>query len=132
MFLNQLSEKEKESFASLTIHAAKANGVIEQEENIMMQEYCNEMNILYVDIDDATAMDEIVGVFVNSSERVKKIVLLELLGLMYADGTYDNEEKTFVDNFAVKIGFNVETITKINEVLIEYLDVTKKILKILE
>ena len=38
MFLDQLNSKEQEAFLSLSVHAAKANGVVEEEEKDMIEE----------------------------------------------------------------------------------------------
>ena len=45
MFLNYLNEDSKQMFLKLCLCAAKANDVIEREEEDMMHAYCREMNI---------------------------------------------------------------------------------------
>ena len=76
MFLNQLSDKEKNAFISLSVQASKSNGVFAEEEKAMIQEYCKEMDIPLFDANDAISMDEIVAVFNESELTIKKIVLL--------------------------------------------------------
>ena len=100
MFLNQLNQREKEAFISLSIHAGKANGVLEENEIVMVREYCQEMELPMYDDKDIAPLSDVYGVFKSSDERIKKIVLLEVLGLIYADGNYDEDEKSFVTNFA--------------------------------
>ncbi len=103
MFLNQLTPAEKEAFVSLAVHAANANGIIEDTEYDMLEEYCKEMGITFFDAKNIIDMDRIVGVFKNAEIKHKKIVLLEILGLLHADGHYDEKERSFVKEYASKI-----------------------------
>lgn len=88
MFLNQLSKEEKEKFISLSVYAAKANGEVAMEEMAMLEEYCKEMGIVFFNADSISTMDEIIEVYKNSDIVTKRIVILEMLGLLYADGEY--------------------------------------------
>lgn len=40
MFLNQLSNREKNAFISLSVKISEANGVFDELEKEMIQEYC--------------------------------------------------------------------------------------------
>ena len=131
MFLNRLSEEEKKAFISLSVHASKSNGIVEAAEVEMMQEYCNEMGILLVDFDDVMKLEDIIEVFAKANEHVKKIVTLEILGLFYSDGVYDEDEKTFVKEYAQKIGVSTEIIEKQTEAIKEYLDVLGKVAELI-
>lgn len=131
MFLNQLTAVEKEAFISLSVQAAKANGILATEEYVMIEEYCREMGIPSFDTENIKSMDEIVEVFQKSSERNKKIVLLEILGLVFSDGEYDTQEKTFIYDYAKKIGLTETDIVQQTELIKKYLailnDITKAI-----
>ena len=127
MFLNQLETEEKKAFISLVVNAANANGIVEDEENQMIEDYCKEMGFPPTDWKAAKPMDEILNVFSVSSEQNKKIALLELIGLMYADGDYDGNERRFVKDFARNINISEEIEENIENVLIQYLEVTRKV-----
>lgn len=127
MFLNQLSEKEKDAFISLSVHASNANGVFAEEEKIMIEEYCKEMSISFFDAKDVKSMDEVIAVFKESDLHIKKIVLLETLGLVYSDGNYDDEEKGFIKEFAGMIELEKSDVEKLTEVIKKYLEVLKEI-----
>lgn len=129
MFLNQLSEKEKDAFVSLSIHVSNSDGIFADEERIMIQEYCREMGISFFDANNAKTMDEIVEIFSASEDRIKKIVLLEVLGLVYCDGLFDEKEKTFIKEYASKIGLSDEQVELQVSVIKEYFGVIKKISK---
>lgn len=127
MFLGQLSEKEKNAFISLSIHASNSNGVFANEEKVMIQEYCKEMGIPFFNAENAIPMDEVVAVFAESELQIKKIVLLETLGLLYSDGEFDDTEKGFINEYAKKIGLTDEDVDKQTEAIKEYLAVLKKV-----
>ena len=89
MFLDKLNDKEKEMFLDLAVYAAQANGVVEETEKNMIMQYCKEMGVAFYDISKLHTLEEIIGVFTKSSKEKKKIVVLELLGLCYADNEFD-------------------------------------------
>ena len=59
MFLGQLSEKEKNAFISLSIHASNSNGVFANEEKVMIQDYCKEMGIPFFNAENAIPMPKV-------------------------------------------------------------------------
>jgi len=125
MFLNQLLSNEKEAFVSLSIHAAKANNVIEKEEIAMIEEYCKEMEIESFDLENAMEIDKILEIYEKSEQKHKKIVLLETLGLLYADGEYDEQEKRFIYDCSEKIGLTKADVDRVEKLLGRYLNIVK-------
>lgn len=126
MFLDQLNSKEQEAFLSLSVHAAKANGVVEEEEKDMIEEYCREMGISFFDAENVIPIEKVVESYADSEIQCRKIVLLEILGLVYADGTYDVKEKEFIRNFAQNICLDPETVKKQTELIVKYLALVKE------
>jgi len=131
MFLNQLTMLEKESFISLSIHAAKANGIFADEEYAMLEEYCKEMGIAFFDANNVKSLEQVFDVYKDSDEKNKKIVLFEILGLLFSDGAYDDLEKKFAIDFAEKVGLSKEIVEMQTELLIRYLDLVKEIGKVI-
>jgi len=108
MFLDRLNDKEKEMFLDLAVYAAQANGVVEETEKYMIMQYCKEMGVAFYDISRLHTLEEIIGVFAKTSKEKKKIVVLELLGLCYADNEFDNIEDAFVKKVSNDIGLKDE------------------------
>jgi len=131
MFLNQLSENEKNAFISLSVHVSNANGAFVDEERAMVQEYCKEMGILFFDAEKTISLDETISVFKDSNVRIKKIVLLEILGLAYSDGEFDNSEKGFIKEYAKKIGLSDNDVDKQTEVIKVYIEALKKVAEVI-
>ena len=74
MFLGRLSEKEKNAFLSLSVHASNSNGVFVEEEKMMIREYCKEMEIPFFDVEKTIPLDKVVELFKESELSIKKIV----------------------------------------------------------
>lgn len=132
MFLNRLNTDEKESFLSLAVRAAEANETIADEEYQMINDYCVEMNISSFDIQKAKSMEEVEAVFSCSDREIVNIVLLEAIGLMYADGDYDLEEKCFIYDLASHLSVSSKKIESIEAILEKYLQITEEIVSCIE
>ncbi|MBD5525767.1 MAG: TerB family tellurite resistance protein [Lachnospiraceae bacterium] len=126
MFLDKLNNEEQEAFLSLSVHAAKANGVVEEEEKSMIKEYCREMGHSHFNTEDVLPFEKVVEIYGNSEMQNRKIVLMEILGLLYADGTYDEKEKAFIQDFAEKICLDPETVEKQTGLIKKYLELVKE------
>ena len=131
MFLGRLSEKEKNAFLSLSVNASNSNGVFAEEEKMMIREYCKEMEIPFFDVEKTIPLDKVVELFKESELSIKKIVLLEILGLLYSDGVVDDSEKKFVNEYAKKIGLTKEDVEKQTAAIKEYIHVLKKVAEVI-
>ena len=120
MFLNQLSNEEKNAFISLSVKISEANGVFDEVERAMIQEYCKEMEIPFFNTEKADSIDAIVEVFKNATDHVKRIVILEALGLAYSDGEVDYEEDNLMRSFVGEIGIEENVYKEIGELLNKY------------
>lgn len=95
MFLNRLKISEKEAFLSLAHHIARADGSFSGEETLMMERYCMEMQMDDVDYQETEFdLHDVLSKF--EVESHKKIVLLELMALVYADGRLAAQEETLI------------------------------------
>ena len=126
MFLSRLNANEKNVFLSLAMHAAQANGVVEAEEYTMIQEYCKEMGVAFFDARNIRPFDEVASFFQNTDQTVKRIVILEIIGLMNADGTYDDQEREFVKTLARMIDVSEESVERMNELIDRYLNLVRE------
>lgn len=126
MFLNQLSHQEKKMFLDLSIHIAKANDFMSAEEKQLISGYCIEMQLPPIELYETESLETIFDYFSMSDFHVKKIVMLEILGLVYADGSYDSEEEKVVKQFAEKTGISDESYAEIHDVIKKYYLICKE------
>lgn len=68
MFLNILNDAEKTAFLQLAMICAKADGVIREEENEVLQAYCDEMDIQMPKF--GAKIDYIIECFDNEKENI--------------------------------------------------------------
>lgn len=125
MFLNQLSQQGKKMFLNLSVHVAKADDVLEAKEKELISAYCNEMQIPTVELFDVIPMNKIIGYFSKSEMHIKKIVLLEILGLAYVDGVYSEAETKLIKEFVEKIGISKTDYQKLNKLIGKYYSMCK-------
>ena len=85
MFLNELKEGEKELFLELCVHAANANGLFVGEEKDLLKAYCAEMQMQVPSVIEETGEDAIIKKLKKASLESKKIIVLEIIGLLQAE-----------------------------------------------
>jgi uncharacterized tellurite resistance protein B-like protein len=96
MFLNRLKKKEKKAFLELAHHVARSDGDFSEDEKVIIEKYCMEMQI------ENTVFDEDKFDIYNTlsefeSESSKKIVLLELMALIYSDDFLHEGERVVLE-----------------------------------
>lgn len=128
MFLTELKYEEKQLFLNLCIHAANANDFFVEEEKNMIQDYCREMKIEEPSFLEMKSLEAVIAEINRISDlRSKKIIVLELLGLMMVDKEYDEHEKIFMKTLAEKIGIEKDLFNEIAEKLDKYLQVCNEL-----
>lgn len=128
MFLNQLQEVNKELFLKVCIHAAWSNGVFVNEEKEMIFAYCREMSIPEnVPECDETINDVLLELAEKVTTKEKNIIVLEILGLVKADGVYEDKEKEFMDALVTGMKVKEGVLSKLNSLLDIYATVCKEL-----
>lgn len=96
MFLDMLTNEEKEWFMDLAIKAAESNGKIAKEETVMLRTFANEMKISPKSSTNEELKTILQNFENNSSKKSKRIVLFELIGILFADNEFDDLERNFL------------------------------------
>lgn len=101
MFLNKLNEKEKIAFLKLAYCVANSDDDFSMYEKNIIAIYCSEMQINDIDFDlskfdlDLTLLD-------IESKQSQKIVLLEIMSLIYSDSILHQAEKEILQTIVNK------------------------------
>lgn len=127
MFLHLLNNEQKELFLDLAIKAAEANGVVEIEEKNLLKAFSIEMQIPSRYSTEKTTDDILNRLSKITNEKEKKILSFELIGIIFTDGTYDDEEKAFMTRISEHLNIPMNVIEKMINVLGEYKNVYEKI-----
>ncbi len=96
MFLDLLTNEEKEWFMDLAIKAVESNGKIAKEETVMLRTFANEMKISPRSSTNEELKTILQNFENNSSKKSKRIVLFELIGTLFADNEFDDLERNFL------------------------------------
>lgn len=105
MFLNRLKKEEKIAFLELAHYIARSdNDFSKLEENIINQ-YCMEMQIDNVNFDE-NIFDIDKTLSKISDKKSQKIVLLEIITLIYSDNYLHIGEQKVLDTIVEKFDFD--------------------------
>ncbi|MDM8209553.1 hypothetical protein [Mediterraneibacter glycyrrhizinilyticus] len=128
MFLSLLKPEEKELFLHLCVHAANANEVFSESEKNLIQTYCTEMGINVPENLAPHEIDQVIEKLNSSSDmRSKKIIILELLGLVLVDKDYDAKEKDFMYQLSNELGLQTDVLEEMSAKLHSYLKLCEEL-----
>lgn len=105
MFLNKLNEKEKAAFLKLAYYVATSDNDFSIEEKEIINVYCTEMQINDIDFDKSNFNLDLTLLEIESSES-QKIVLLEIMALVYADNILHQSEEEVLEKMVNKFNLN--------------------------
>ncbi len=105
MFLNRLNDEEQVAFLELAHYLARSDNDFSKSEENIINEYCMEMQIDNIDFDENTFdIDNTLSKIKDNKSQ--KIVLLEVMALIYSDNYLHIEEKKVLDTIIEKFGLN--------------------------
>jgi len=96
MFLNRLKKKEKKAFLKLAHYVARSDSDFSADEENIIEKYCMEMQIDNIEFNEKEFdIYDTLGKFISDSS--KKIVLLELMALIYSDDFLHEKEREVLE-----------------------------------
>lgn len=106
MYLELLNKEEQKDFLELARYSIKLKDEQKEEEEAVLLSYKYECQLVDYKSYRQDKIDEIISNLASSSIKVKKIILIELLGIFYADGELCEKESNFLSNLSEK--FQIE------------------------
>jgi len=105
MFLNRLTIEEKEAFLLLAHHVAHSDNNLTADEELVIDKYSMEMQMDDIEYDQAHFdLVDVLSKFTQDSH--KKIALLEIMALVYADGVVAKEEDNLIKTMITQFDLN--------------------------
>lgn len=105
MFLSALNKNEAIAFINLISEFAVADHNLCLEEKALIEEACEEMGL----VDDgleSMEFEEVISIFKESSDRIKKIVYFELTRCGLVDDDCDMEEVEFLNKVSDELNIS--------------------------
>ncbi len=103
MFLNRLKKKEKVAFLELAHHMARSDNDFSEAQQSIINTYCMEMQIDDIKYDEKKfSLKKTLSKFKKSKSQ--RIILLEIMALVYSDNVLHDEEKKVLDVMIKKFG----------------------------
>ena len=98
MFLNQLLEVSKKNFLLLAKHSMGLNGDFKEEEMEIYTSFQHECDLSNYDPEvTEEAVQSAISSLAGRDMNIRKIVMIELLGILLADGEICEAEQLFVN-----------------------------------
>ncbi|MFT6449255.1 MAG: hypothetical protein ACJAW8_001616 [Oleispira sp.] len=102
MFLSQLLEVSKKNFLILAKHSMGLNGEFKDEELEIYTSFQHECELPDYDPEvNAEGLAEAITSLSGRDMTIRKVVMIELLGIMLADGVICESEQEFVNQLSV-------------------------------
>ncbi|WP_179315386.1 hypothetical protein [Winogradskyella undariae] len=108
MYLNNLNNDEKNSFLELAKFISEVDGVTSFEEILVINQYLREMGFNEDFKFQFKSLNEIIKSFEYSSLKNKKIVLFEMLVLVYSDNKFCIREEEVINLLVESFNINKE------------------------
>ncbi len=105
MFLNRLTEEEKVAFLELAHHVARSDNDFSEDQKTIIAKYCMEMQLDDI-VYDASTFDIYDTLDKIQDNRSRKIVLLEIMALIYSDDFLHEEERKVLEKVLEEFDLN--------------------------
>jgi len=119
MFLQDLSNTEKVAFIGLAKQLVLADGSLNTEEELLLNQMLKEMQLTGEEAPKDTNLDFLANEF--TTLKSKTICLIELIALGYANMEYHDLEKEFVNELASRFGISLEKTIEIESWVVKQL-----------
>jgi len=96
MFLNRLNSEEKIAFLELAHHIARSDNDFSETQKSIIEKYCLEMQINDIEYSEDT-FDIYATLGKIKDRRSRKIIILEIMALIYSDNFLHEEERKVLE-----------------------------------
>lgn len=128
MYLALLSKEQKELFLELALNVASADGNYSDEERIAIEGYCREMQLVFEHEKKVKPIEIIIEKLDSlCDDKIKKIVVFEIIGLAMIDNDYDDNERKIVNSMVTMFKLETKFAEECETILNEYISFCNKI-----
>lgn len=126
MFLYLLNKEEQENFLELAFYAIELDNVGKEQETKILESYKYECQLIDYKIKKQDSIENVIDSLKLSIKKTKKIILLEFIGILLADGSISQEEAIFLDKLSLELGIENYEVKKIKRWVEAMNDIVKE------
>ena len=126
MYLNELKTEQKELFLDLSVNLAMSDNNFSYVEKNLIKQLCREMNINEKYNTDKSFDDIINNLSEICNEREKRIIIIELAGIVMIDNQYSEDEKKLIEDIVSTFDIDYKEFETLLKVINELYAVYKK------
>ena len=127
MFLSELNYQQRKIFLNLAKEILVADdGVVDYQEEKYLRALCAEMSLSFHD-ELVVKKSELDNYF--DKIEIKKIVLIELVGLSFSNQNYHKNQELYIKNICDIFGVSSDMLKNIEELLKQYQNIQNKIIE---
>ncbi|TYL46653.1 hypothetical protein [Marinomonas sp. IMCC 4694] len=112
MYLSELNIGEKKNFLELAKYAMSLNGEHKEEELEIYNSFVHECELASYQTSKQSSVEGVIKVLSKSQEKAKRIVLVELFGILLADNEVCEEEQVFIETLASSFEIDIYEIKR--------------------
>lgn len=131
MFLKTLNNDEKNAFYYLADSLVKADRRIAENEELLMNQFLEEMGISIEEVKDLSEEDAI-KVFLQDDKRVRKQIFIELLALGLSDNALADEETELMSKYADSLEISLSEFNDLKKCVMDLVSVYNQMYKLIE
>lgn len=107
MYLSELNIGQKKNFLELAKYAMNLDSVQKDQEMQVYSSFVQECGLQDYQVSKQESIKSVIKVLSQAELKVKRIVMIELFGILLADKDFCDEEVAFVNMLATE--FNIDT-----------------------
>lgn len=126
MFIGILNESQQASLLNLAREIAEVDGVLHDNEITILENLKQQISPKATEIKTGELPDEF------DTHQSKIALLLELIGIAFADSDYQSKEKQIIDRAAQSLGISQDLVTKLEDWVSRQLSLVREAYEIME
>lgn len=130
MFLNHLQEEQKKAFLALALKMMHADEVTDPREELIFLSMRREMGFWQETRLPQGTVEDLASLFTD--RKSQRIVMLELLGMVYADERFQEQEQRLLRGLARLFDISEEEATKLENWVLRQIELNKEALHFLQ
>ncbi|NQZ04688.1 TerB family tellurite resistance protein [Idiomarina sp.] len=113
MFLSELNIGERKNFLELAHYSMGLNGEHKDVESMVFNSFVHECDLPGYKLQKQDKIESILKVLSKSSDKHKRILVIELYGILLADGEVCASEADFMEQLADEFGFDKKQVAEL-------------------